>query len=310
MRRHLRRLLRLLLIVFVLLNAVAALHAWRFTHFDNGGVKPNERGLTFGQKLSMALTGVPNPRPRNTQAPDTAYETVAIASNVRLEAWWIRVRQPKGTVLLFHGYGGSKSGLLDKASVFRGLGYNTLLVDFMGAGGSEGRQCTIGHRESVEVRDAVRWLQGQGEKDLWLFGTSMGAAALLKALAEEPIPVRGALIECPFGTMTQTVKNRFSMQGAPAFPMAHLLLFWGGVMNGFNAFAHNPETYARNVSVPVLLMWGEQDSKVLRSETDALFQNLAGPKRLVTFPEAGHENYLRHYAPEWTAAVESFLEGR
>lgn len=34
MRRIVRRLLWFVIILFVLLNGIAALHAWHFTHFD------------------------------------------------------------------------------------------------------------------------------------------------------------------------------------------------------------------------------------------------------------------------------------
>ena len=309
MPRFLRRTLRVLLAIFLLLNVIAALHAWRFTHFEDDAVaRTQEKGLSFGEKLGILFTGARNPRPRNNTVPDTAYVVVRIPSNVMLEAWWMPRDSACGTVILFHGYGGSKSGLTDKAGVFRALGYNTLLVDFMGAGGSEGRQCTVGYKEAVEVRDALNWVRARGEQNTVLYGTSMGAAAILKALSDSALPVRSAIVECPFGTMLETVKNRFHSLGVPTVPMAHLLLFWGGVLNGFNAFAHNPETYAARVHCPVLLMWGELDAKVLRSETYAIYHKLAGPKKLVTFPLAGHENYLVKYRQEWTAAVTGFLE--
>ena len=48
----------------------------------------------------------------------------------------------------------------------------------------------------------------------------------------------------------------------PCFPMAYLLVFWGGTINGFNAFNHNPQNYASQVKCPVLLMYGLKDDKV------------------------------------------------
>ncbi|GAB4092802.1 alpha/beta hydrolase [Flaviaesturariibacter terrae] len=306
MRRSYRKLLWFLLILFVVLNGIAAMHAWHFTHFDPDATTKTGERLSAGQKLSLALTGVRMPRPQNAAVPDTACQTVELQDDQRLEAWWIPVAAPKGAVLLLHGYGGSRAGMLDKARIFRRLGYSTLLLDFRGAGGSGGNQCTIGYKEADDVVAAYRFLR-QRDPNIYLFGTSMGAAAALRALAVDSLPVRGAILECPFGSMQQTVRNRFAMQGVPAFPLANLLLFWGGVENGFNAFAHNPETYARSVRCPVLLLWGGRDVKVLRSETEAIYGALQGPKKLVTFPEAGHENYLRLYAAPWTREVDAFL---
>jgi dienelactone hydrolase len=64
----------------------------------------------------------------------------------------------------------------------------------------------------------------------------------------------------------------------PAFPMAGFLVFWGGVQNGFWAFAHNPVDYAKKISCPTLLLYGEQDKNVSRQEIDAIYNNLSGAK--------------------------------
>jgi pimeloyl-ACP methyl ester carboxylesterase len=133
----------------------------------------------------------------------------------------------------------------------------------------------------------------------------------MKAMDDHDLPVRAVILECPFGSMLRTVENRFRTMGVPAFPMAQLLVFWGGAEQGFNAFAHNPERYARSIKCPALLIYGAKDAKVSPEETAAIFHNLAGPKRLLTLPEAGHENFFLRYPDEWTASVDSLLrQGR
>lgn len=44
---------------------------------------------------------------------------------------------------------------------------------------------------------------------------------------------------------------------APTFPMTGLLVFWGGVQNGFWAFGHNPTAYAKKISCPTLVLFTE-----------------------------------------------------
>jgi alpha-beta hydrolase superfamily lysophospholipase len=56
-----------------------------------------------------------------------------------LEAWEIPAENARGTVIIFHGYSAEKSVMLERAEEFIGWGYNTILVDFMGSGGSEGK---------------------------------------------------------------------------------------------------------------------------------------------------------------------------
>ena len=73
-----------------------------------------------------------------------------------------------------------------------------------------------------------------------------------------------------------TVENRFHKMHLPAFPMAHLLTFWGEIQNGFNTFSHNPKEYAKEINIPTLLMYGEKDKKVSRKEINEIFENLTG----------------------------------
>ena len=41
---------------------------------------------------------------------------------------------------------------------------------------------------------------------------------------------------------------------------------------------------------------------------DPIFENLAGPKELKLYPEAGHESILRRYESEWVEHVSAFIE--
>ncbi|HKC67722.1 MAG TPA: hypothetical protein VKG26_05795, partial [Bacteroidia bacterium] len=119
--------------------------------------------------------------------------------------------------------------------------------------------------------------------------------------------VTGIIIECPFGSMLQTVQARFNTMHLPTFPMANLLVFWGGLQNNFNAFKHNPSEYAKKINCPTLLLYGEKDEKVSRAEIDTIYKNLQGYKELKTYPLAAHENYLTKYKNEWEYDIGSFM---
>ena len=143
--------------------------------------------------------------------------------------------------------------MLDKAEIFLSLGCNTMLVDFMGSGRSEGDQTTIGYFEAEEVKTAFDYLEKNGEKEIVLFGTSMGAVAIMKAIRDYSLAPSSIIVECPFGTMLHTAEARFKLLDVPSFPMAGLLVFWGGVQNNFNAFRHNPSEYAKAITCPNVL---------------------------------------------------------
>ena len=295
--------------ILILMNAVAIFHSYKFTRFssDKSERTQDPKNLTTVQKIMTLVFGVSNPRPNTKTFPSNHYQTIKLKSNKEIECWSIKTENPKGTVILFHGFSDEKSSLLDKADVFRELGYNTFLVDFMGSGGSEGNRTTVGFWEAKQVKTCLDYLTENGEKTIYLFGSSMGAVAVMKAISDYGISPKGIILECPFGTMYQTVCTRFKTMNAPTFPMAGLLVFWGGAQNGFWAFGHNPIDYAKKITCPTLLFHGAKDAKVSKQEIDAIFKNLAGQKKLKTFQEAGHENYLLRFKNGWIQDTQQFL---
>jgi alpha-beta hydrolase superfamily lysophospholipase len=304
-----RKILTVVLVTFVAINVVAIFHSYKFTHF-NSSSQPKTKNpdqLSLGEKLITLALGVSNPRPENKQLPNKPFEKVSIKSNRNLECWLIKTPNPLGTVILFHGFSGEKSSMLDKAEVFLNLGYQTLLVDFMGSGGSEGNQTTVGFLEAEQVKSCFDYASIQANKKVILFGTSMGAVAIMKAISDYNIKPTSIIIECPFGSMYKTVCARFKSMNAPTFPMAGLLVFWGGIQNGFWAFGHNPTEYAKNINCPTLLLHGKKDDKVSIEEIDNIYSNINTNKELIIYPEAGHENYLVKYPVKWQNDVSSFL---
>ena len=166
----------------------------------------------------------------------------------------------------------------------------------------------MGYREADDVVAAVRYLRTQRPTDsLILYGVSMGAVAILRAEAEPGVHPTANILECPYGNMCQTAYNRFASMHILGFPMADLLVFWGGVQNGFWAFGLNAEHYATQIHTPTLLLWGTADPRVTRAETDTIFAHLAGPKARHDFPGVGHESYRKHYPADWEQQTREFL---
>jgi uncharacterized protein len=304
-----KKLYAILFILFFGINAVAFIHAYKFTHFSKTQEERTKdpKELTGFFKTKVLLTGINNPKPIRTAIPKLAFKTLNIKSDVMLEAWHVTTSPSKGTVILFHGYSGEKSSLIGRAEEFTKLGYNTLLVDFMGSGGSEGEGTTIGFTEAREVKDCFDYMRALGETEIHLFGTSMGAAAILKALKDYTISPASIILECPFGSLYKTVCARFRIMGVPSVPMAGILTFWGGFQQGYWAFAHNPYSYAESVSCPALLLYGEKDDRVTMEETQLIFKNLQGKKVLVTYPDIGHNIFTAENTPNWVNDVSSFL---
>jgi alpha-beta hydrolase superfamily lysophospholipase len=303
------------LVTFVLLNVLAYRQARAMTRYAEStkpAVKPED--LSLLGKLRALSCGLLVPKPSRDVTPADVgleYEKHTVTGgSLALEAWYVPHAGDRGLVLLFHGYTRCKADLLPEARALHAMGYACLLVDFRGCGGSEGDATTIGYHEADDVAHAV----GHARR-LWpgrrliLFGQSMGAAAVLRAFAVHRIAVDAAVLECPFDRLLTTVKVRFAAMGLPATPGAHLLTFWGGVQNGFNAFAHNPVAYAAAVACPVLLLYGSADARVSDRETAEIYGRFGGVKRLYVFEGLGHESYAGQRPEVWQEEVGRFLAG-
>jgi dipeptidyl aminopeptidase/acylaminoacyl peptidase len=304
----------------VLANALAYRQARAMLRFAARGPRtPAPEALTAAGRLGAVLRGVTVPRPANRRSPAAvglAFETraVPVEPGLALEAWVIPpgVRggsDRAGVALLFHGYADCKDGLLEAAQAFCGLGYVAVLVDFRGSGGSGGDRTTLGYAEARDVAATGRWaLTELGEAAPVLYGVSMGAAAVLRAVAFGSVRPRAVVLEAPFDRLLTAVRRRVRAMRLPASPAAELLLLWGSVQAGFNGFAHNPAEYAARAACPALLVCGQADPRVTPADARAVYDRLPGPKRLVVVPGVGHSVAGTVPPPHWRGLVRDFLE--
>jgi alpha-beta hydrolase superfamily lysophospholipase len=303
------------LLLAIALNAVAYRHAYTMTHFTAGGARTDKpEALSLWQKMNVLFTGVNIPRPICEETPEKfglPFTTHRFGGDdgSALEGWHIPHSQAKGLVIMFHGYAGCKASLLPEARGLHDLGYATFLVDFRGSGGSRGDATTVGVFEAEDVVAACDYARSSWHGEpVVLYGHSMGSAAILRAIATAELRPTALVLECPFDRLLSTVANRFTAMGLPSFPGAQLLVFWGGVQNGFNGFRHNPVEYAERVHCPVLLLLGEMDVRVTREQGEAIFRSFQGVKQLESFQGTGHDSLLAARPEQWRRAVRSFLE--
>lgn len=313
MKKILRFTLRTLLVLFVLLNIITVFHAYKFTHFYEHAEKPVHaqaggkgwpviRDILFGAKAYKQLN----------QVPDSNFESVTLTTRdgIRLDAWYIPTAQPsaRGTVILFHGHGARKTAVLDESAGFRQLGFHTLLVDFRAHGSSEGKECTIGYKESEDVLLAYQYIRSKTDQPIILWGISMGAAAITAAMDQYPeLKPSRLILEMPFASLHQAAEGRIKLMGLPGEPLGTFVTFWGSVVTGTWAFNHQPARFASRINIPTLVQWGRHDPRVLQEETDAVFNALAGKKKLVVYEQSGHESLCDKEHEKWMASVSSFL---
>jgi len=307
----------LFIAVLTALNVLAYRHAHAMMRYSRGGNRTRApESLTLRGKARVLFSGVNIPRPGGTLSMDDlegewCRMRIPIDGDVTLESWYCTAGgENRPLVILFHGYSASKESLLLEAAVFRSLGLSVMLVDFRGSGGSSESYTTFGVLEGEDVAAAVRHARRElSPSTLVLFGQSMGAAAVLRAIHCHGVEPDAVIIAAVFDTMCGTVRNRFRAMGVPSFPAARLLVFWGGVQNGFNGFAHRPVGYAASVSCPALFLHGADDPRARVSEARRVYDAVGARKRFVAFQGVGHESCARKCPDLWQDAVRTFVAG-
>lgn len=311
MKRLIKIFLSSVLIVFILLNIITAFQAYKFTHFYDAGeitVKQDKNGW---DKTGEILFGINVEKKLNTILADTTFETVYLITkdNIKLQAWYLKTDSvAKGTVVMFHGHGSTKSAIIIESEAFRKMGYNTFLLDFRAHGSSGGNTTTIGYYEAEDVELAYNYIKNRGEKNIVLWGISMGAATITKAVNDYALQPNKIILEMPFGSILKAAEGRIKMMQLPGEPLATLITFWGGAEHGFWAFNMKPVEFAKKINCPVLLQWGKNDPRVSRSEIDMIYANITAPKKLVVYNNAGHESLCKNENDKWMAEVQSFLK--
>jgi fermentation-respiration switch protein FrsA (DUF1100 family) len=196
-----------------------------------------------------------------------------------LRAWSIRPVPWNGdTVMLLHGQGDNRSGMLGPAEMLLRHGYATLLPDARTHGTSGGRIATYGVLEAEDVRLWFDWIQNSELPHcIDGLGDSMGGAELLGSLVAE----RGfcaVIAESAFATFREAAYDRLG-QGFSTGPWLGRTLLrpalvmgmaYARVRYGVDLAQANPASAVAASRVPVFLIHGLADTNLPRRHSEMI----------------------------------------
>ena len=190
---------------------------------------------------------------------------------VTLSAWSIRPRSSNGNaVILLHGLGDNRTGMIGYAELLLSHGFNVLMPDARAHGASGGQLATYGLLESEDIHRWFDWLQqNQHPGCVFGFAESMGAAQLLQSLQTEP-HFCAVVAESPFSSFREIAYDRvgqFFHTGPwlgrtilrPIVEVAFGYTKWKYKLNVEHL---SPENMVAATRVPVLLIHGQNDSNI------------------------------------------------
>ncbi len=316
MRKGLRSVLKwilwVLLAQFVLINISGIIYGYKLTHFYEPApnVIGEPRSGNVFVKTWRLFKGPVYRKITNEELPAVPYQTVHLVTkdSLSLEAWYIPIDSSKGTVILIHALGGNKSNVLKQAYEFRYLGFNVMLVDLRAHGRSEGNITTMGFRESEDVKLAYEYILKKGEKNIVLYGISLGSVVITKAFYDYNIQPSRVILEIPFSNFKRLIGVRGRMIGFPEKPFGSFMTFWTSIEQGFNGFKQDTYKYVQKINCPVLMQCGETDIFASPEERDFIFENIASSqKKLVIYEHAIHQPLLDADPLKWRQEVSEFI---
>jgi fermentation-respiration switch protein FrsA (DUF1100 family) len=212
-----------------------------------------------------------------------AYERVDLLTEdgVRLDAWFVPAREPRGIVLFFHGNAGNISHRLDSLKIFNNLKLSTLIFDYRGYGRSQGKVSEQGTYRDAEA--AWRYLteqRGIPSAQIILFGRSLGAAVAAH-LAHQQRPA-GLIIESGFVSVPELAAQLY-----PWLPVRWLA-----------RFKYPTSKYLNMVSAPVLIVHSRDDEIIPFDQGRSLFEGAREPKQFLELKGGHNDGFLvsgRHY---------------
>ncbi|MBS7577934.1 MULTISPECIES: alpha/beta hydrolase [unclassified Enterococcus] len=231
---------------------------------------------------------------------------------LELNAWWLpNTSKTNKTVIIAHGFNGSKEDMACYGEIFYQLGYNVLMPDNRGHGSSEGKLIGYG---ATDKRDYIKWIKQTINKnpdaEITLFGLSMGAATVMMTSGESlPPQVKNIIEDCGYDSVwNELTYQAKEMYNLPKFPLLYEVSAISKMRAGFwYQEASSTAALAKN-KLPVLFIHGDNDKFV---PTEMVYNNYAatkGPKELWLVKGAKHANSVEVATEAYINRVSQFLE--
>ncbi len=213
---------------------------------------------------------------------------------LKLHASYFPAENPRRTVLMCHGYKGTRFGSI--AGIARFLheqGSNLLFIDQRCCGESEGRFITFGVKEHIDVLEWLRRLDMKNEEGLpiYLYGQSMGAVTVMMAAGHRfPGSVKGLIVDAGFHSMENQMRDMarewFHIHHSNFFLFR--MDFFCRVISGFRMKdSDTTEALGKN-DRPILFFHGSKDTYVLPENSIRNYELCTAPKELTIIPDARH----------------------
>jgi uncharacterized protein len=250
----------------------------------------------FRPQITRRFGFIPKPLAAVKQHPvawgfmDATLDSIPTSEpGVTLSAWWIpssRLPSRCGAALLLHGKGKNRAEMAPLARALSASGFDVLVPDYRGFGGSGGVPTDTGLYADAEVAFAhLLKRSGTPDTQVVVLGHSLGTA-LAARLSRTHQPAATVYLS-PFSSISRVTKARFGWLGTQLFDTT--------------VFDFRPADDAKHVTSKALVGIAGRDLLIPRSVAEEFTAVLSPAPYVITDDRASHNGVLE--SPTVIAAV-------
>lgn len=229
---------------------------------------------------------------------------------LKLHGLWYSLKDSKKSVILSHGYSLSLYSSVKYMKMFMDKGFNVLLIDHRYHGLSEGKLCTMGHKEKMDHVKWVNWIEKKVGRDsiIGTHGESMGAStALLHGAIDDRI--KFIIADCPYQSVFDQLRYRLKVDyKMPAFPLLYIGNLFYKLRTGAFFKEISPMKAVKKIKIPVLFIHGNADDYTTPSNSINLHKSKNGPGFIYLVPGALHAGSYKTNPENYQKVLFRFLE--
>ena len=199
----------------------------------------------------------------------------------------------KGTVIVFHGNGGTAADRTFYVEALGTLGYRVVLAEYPLYGGRKGE---LGEKSFViDAIESTRLAFEDFGGPLFILGESLGCGVAAEAAGKASVQIDGVILITPWDTLASIAKEKF-----PFLPVRFFLKDTYDSIGNLGSFKGR-----------IAVIGAEQDEVIPIVHARNLYNSLSSkPKRMWAFREAGHNDWSMYADEVWWKEVMEFIAGK
>lgn len=267
------------------------------------------------------------PAPSHVEVPpDLSFQVEEVTfpseDGVQIAGWYVPSRN-NATLILLHGYGGNRTGMIWYARQLIAAGYGVLMYDERASGESGGKHRSYGWEDPRDIGGALKFLRknaGSASGKIGVAGCSMGAQIVLQGAAYYP-EIGAVWADGPATVRAQDIPPQHNVLLMLVVAGNYMMDFGSEIALGMEAPSPLIEIIGDIDPRPIMLVGSGRPDPLVGSEGDFIWfiARYAGSNTGVwTIPEAPHcagpatrpQDYADRMVGFFNTAFETGMERR